>query len=58
MIADLVVAVTGDEDYFADFVGWVEDVEEGDYVGGGHCGAELHADGVGDAAEVLDVGVG
>ena len=55
---DVVVAVAGDECDFADFVARVKGVEEGDEVGGGERGGEFDADGVGDAAEVFDVGAG
>ena len=55
---DLVGAVAGDEGDFADFAGRVEDVEEWGEVGGGHGGADFDADGVAEAAEEVDVGVG
>jgi hypothetical protein len=58
VLGDLVGAVARDEGHFADFVGGVEDVEEGGQVGGGHGRADFDTDRVVEAAEELDVGVG
>lgn len=50
-------AVAGDERDFADFAGRVEEVEQGGEGGRGKGGTDFDADGVGDAADVFDVGV-
>lgn len=56
VLADLAGAVAGNQGYLADFAVGVDDVEEADELVGGHAGADLDADGVGDAAEEFDVG--
>lgn len=54
---DFAGAVAGDEGDFAGLAGGVEGAEQGEEVLGGRGRADLDADGVGDAAEELDVGV-
>lgn len=56
VLADLTGAVAGDQGYLADFAVGVDDVEKADELVGGHAGADLDADGVGDAAEEFDMG--
>lgn len=56
VLGDLGGAVAGDQGDLADFAGGVDDVEEADELVGGHAGADLDANGVGDAAEEFDVG--
>lgn len=56
-VADLGGAVARDEGDFAGLARGVEGAEEGEQVRGRGAGADLDADGVGDAAEELDVGV-
>lgn len=56
-VADLAGAVAGDEGDFARFPVRVEGAEEVEDVGERGRGPDLDADGVGDAAEELDVGV-
>ena len=58
VLGDLVGAITGDEGHLSDFAVGVEDVEERGEVGGRHAGTDFDTDGVAEAAEELDVGVG
>lgn len=52
---DFGCAVSCDECDFADFDRGVEGTEEGEEVGGAGCGTDFYSEGIGDAAEVLDV---
>lgn len=56
-VADAGGAVAGYEGDLTRLAGRVEGAEEGEDVGGWGRGADFYADGVGDAAEELDVGV-